>query len=83
MKFQAKSNLEEMLIIQYSGVGIREPPSKHKFLLMNNSVSSGGRILPSDLGGTGEMGPLDNTPNLRQLRPLQSYFSNILSYGYD
>ena len=44
--------------------------------------SSGGRILPTDLGGTGELGVMDNSHNVEGLRALQSYFTDILSYGY-
>lgn len=43
---------------------------------------SGGRILPSDLGGTGELGMMDNSQNVEELRHLQPYFTEILSYGY-
>ena len=45
-------------------------------------VSSGGRILPSDLGGTGDLGVMDNSQNVEEIRKLQSYFTDILSYGY-
>ena len=44
--------------------------------------SSGGRILPTDLGGTSEQGVMDNSHNVEGLRALQSYFTDILSYGY-
>jgi len=41
-----------------------------------------GDILPSDLGGTGAMGPMDNSHNVQQLREMQNYFTDILQYGY-
>ena len=41
-----------------------------------------GDILPSDLGGTGAMGPMDNTHNVEQLRGMAAYFQDILKYGY-
>ena len=42
-----------------------------------------GDILPSDLGGTGEMGPMDNSHNVEGLRDMAGYFRDILNYGYD
>ena len=53
-----------------------------KMKIIHFLLSSGGRILPSDLGGTGELGPVDNSENVEGLRELQSYFTDILSYGY-
>jgi len=41
-----------------------------------------GDILPSDLGGNGTMGPMDNSHNVEQLREMKKYFEEILQYGY-
>jgi len=41
-----------------------------------------GDILPSDLGGTGKMGPMDNTHNVMGLRKMESFFEDIKQYGY-
>ena len=42
--------------------------------------SSGGKILPSDLGG--ELGVMDNSQNVAELRHLQSDLTDLLSCGY-
>ena len=40
-------------------------------------------ILPSDLGGNGKMGPMDNQHNVLGLRKMDSFFQEIKEFGYE
>jgi len=41
-----------------------------------------GDILPSDLGGNGKMGPMENQHNVAGLRKMESFFQDIQQFGY-
>jgi len=41
-----------------------------------------GDILPSDLGGNGKMGPMDNEHNVVELKKMKQFFQDIKQYGY-
>jgi len=41
-----------------------------------------GDVLPSDLGGNGTMGLMDNEHNVNELRKMESFFENIRHFGY-
>lgn len=41
-----------------------------------------GDILPSDLGGSDKMGPMDNMHNVMELKKMESFFQEIKQYGY-
>jgi len=39
-------------------------------------------MLPSDLGGTGSLGPMDNSHNVEELRTMEKYFKDLTHYGF-
>ena len=39
-------------------------------------------ILPSDLGGSGKQGPMDNSGNVEDLSNMLEHFKNIDKFGY-
>lgn len=42
----------------------------------------GGNLLPSDLGGDGTLGSLDNKDNVTELRKMEEFFQTMGQFGY-